>query len=108
MDTVTLTLVSGGDSFTLTGTARVMAGEFYQAQVDMPSVTLVTPGREVEILVNITNQGNVASAFALTSGLSIPASNWNYELSTQTTAVINESETIDVYLTVTVPPINAS
>ena len=53
----------GGDSFTLTGTARVMAGEFYQAQVDMPSgVTLVTPGQEVEILVNITNQGNVASA----------------------------------------------
>ena len=106
VDTVTLTLVSGGDSFTLTGTARVMAGEFYQAQVDMPSgVTLVTPGQEVEILVNITNQGNIASAFALTSGLSIPASNWNYELSTQTTSVINESETIDVYLTVTVPPI---
>lgn len=106
VDTVTLTLVSGGASFTLSGSARVMAGEFYRAEVTMPTgVTLVTPGQEVEVLVNIRNLGNVPSAFSLTSGLSVSASNWTYELSTETTSTVNENETVDVYMTVTVPPI---
>ena len=106
VDTVTLTLVSGGASFTLTGSARVMAENSGQSRGNNANwCDTRHPGQEVEVLVNIRNLGNVPSAFSLTSGLSVSASNWTYELSTETTSTVNENETVDVYMTVTVPPI---
>jgi uncharacterized membrane protein len=106
IESVTLTLTSFNAAYTLTGFTRVMSGESYSALVTMPATaTMVTPGQEVELSVQIENDGNVPTSFNLLAGLGVPASNWTVSLSTTTTAMVNEGEVTTVILTVVVPPI---
>ncbi|MDC0340538.1 hypothetical protein OAM96_01115 [Candidatus Poseidoniaceae archaeon] len=106
VESITLTLTSVSASYTLTGMARVMSGEHFSASVSMPAgVTLVTPGQEVELSVQITNDGNVPATFNLNSGLGVLANNWTLSLSSTSTTVVNDGSTVTVVLTVVVPPI---
>ena len=106
VESITLTLTSVSASYTLTGMARVMSGEHFSASVSMPAgVTLVTPGQEVELSVQITNDGNVPATFNLNAGLGVLANNWTLALSSSSTAVVNDGSTVTVVLTVVVPPI---
>lgn len=106
VESVTLTLTSVSASYTLTGMARVMSGEHFSASVSMPAgVTLVTPGQEVELSVQITNDGNVPATFNLNTGLGVLANNWTLALSSTSTAVVGDGSTVTVVLTVVVPPI---
>ena len=106
VESITLTLTSVSASYTLTGMARVMSGEHFSASVSMPAgVTLVTPGQEVELSVQITNDGNVPATFNLNAGLGVLANNWTLALSSPSTAVVNDGSTVTVVLTVVVPPI---
>jgi len=70
-----------------------------------PGVTMVTPGQEVELSVQIENNGNVPTSFNLAAGLGVAANNWTVSLSTPTTALVNDGSTVTVVLTVVVPPI---
>jgi len=106
VESVTLTLTSVSAGYSLTGFTRVMSGEYYSALVTMPAtVTMVTPGQEVELSVQIENDGNVPTSFNLLAGLGVPASNWTISLSTISTAMVMEGEVTTVILTVVVPPI---
>jgi len=106
VESITLTLTSVSASYTLTGMARVMSGEHFSASVTMPAgVTKVTPGQEVELSVQITNDGNVPATFSLNAGLGVLANNWTLALSSTSTAVVNDGSTVIVVLTVVVPPI---
>ena len=106
IETITLDLQSVEDGYTLTSTARVMAGELFEATITMPATTTsVTPGKEVNFTATLTNTGNVPGTFSLTAGLSVNASNWSVELSTPFTGLVNDSETITFEVSITVPPI---
>ena len=106
VESITLTLTSISASYSLTGFTRVMSGEFYSASITMPvGVTMVTPGQEVELSVQIENNGNVPSSFNLVAGLGVAANNWTVTLSSPTTALIDSGSTVTVVLTVVVPPI---
>lgn len=106
IDTITLTLQSVGGGYTLSSSARVMAGELYEATIVMPpTTTLVTPGKEVNFTATLTNTGNVPGAFSLSAGLSVGANNWSVELSTPFTGIVNDSEIIQFSVAITVPPI---
>ncbi len=110
IDTITLVLTSQNDPdpppYTLSTSARVMAGELYQATITMPSTsTLVTPGATVNFSASITNTGNIPGSFLLSSGLSADAKNWEISLSSDETPLINETESLDFDVSVTVPPI---
>ena len=106
IDTITLDLQSIGDGYTLSSTARVMAGELFEATITMPvNTTSVTPGKEVNFTATLTNTGNVPGTFSLTAGLSVNASNWSVELSTPFTGVVNDSEVITFEVSITVPAI---
>ena len=110
VDTITLLLTSQNDPdptpYTLSTSARVMAGELYQATVTMPSTsTLVTPGDTVNFSASITNTGNIPGTFSLSAGLSVDAKNWSISLSTNTTPIINETDDLTFEVHVTVPPI---
>ena len=110
VDTITLVLTSQNDPdptpYTLSTSARVMAGELYQATINMPSVaTLVTPGATVNFSASITNTGNIPGTFTLSSGLSVDANGWEISLSTNNTPIINETEDLSFEVYVTVPPI---
>ena len=106
IDTITVDLVSVGGSYTLTSTARVMAGELFEATITMPATTTsVTPGKEVNFTATLTNTGNVPGTFSLSAGLSVNASNWSVELSTPFTGLVNDSEVITFEVSITVPPI---
>tara|TARA_B100001564_G_scaffold327847_1_gene311165 strand:- start:1738 stop:6618 length:4881 start_codon:yes stop_codon:yes gene_type:complete len=105
-DTITVNLVSAGGSYTLSSTARVMAGELFEATIVMPpTTTMVTPGKEVNFTATLTNTGNVHGSFSLTAGLSVNATNWSVELSTPFTGIVNASEVIIFEVSITVPPI---
>lgn len=106
VESVTLTLTSVSASYSLTGFTRVMSGESYSATVTMPAgVTMVTPGQEVELSVQIENTGNVPTSFNLMTGLGVAAKNWTVDLSTSTTTMVDDGSTVTVVLTVVVPPI---
>ncbi len=110
VDTITLLLTSQNDPdptpYTLSTSARVMAGELYQATITMPSTsTLVTPGDTVNFSASITNTGNIPGTFSLSAGLSVDAKNWSISLSTNTTPIINETDDLTFEVHVTVPPI---
>lgn len=106
IDTITLDLQSTGGSYTLSTSARVMAGELYEATITMPSTTtLVTPGKEVNFSATLNNTGNVPGSFLLTAGLSVGANNWTVELSTPFTGNVNDSEVVQFSVAITVPPI---
>ncbi len=106
VERIDLTLTSVSAGYTLTGFTRVMAGEYYAARVTMPTnVTMVTPGQEVELSVEIENGGNIPTSFNLVAGLGVPAMNWTVSLSSTTTAMVTDGEVTTVILTVVVPPI---
>ena len=106
IETITIDLQSVEDGYTLTSTARVMAGELFEATIAMPvTTTSVTPGKEVNFTATLTNTGNVPGTFSLTAGLSVNASNWSVELSTPFTGVVNDSEVIIFEVSITVPAI---
>ena len=106
IDTITLTLQSVGGGYTLSASARVMAGELFEASIVMPgTTTMVTPGKEVNFSATLTNTGNVPGSFSLTAGLSVGANNWSVELSTPFTGIVNDSEMVQFSVAITVPPI---
>ena len=110
VDTITLVLTSQNDPdptpYTLSTSARVMAGELYQATISLPSSsTLVTPGDTVNFSASITNTGNIPGTFSLSAGLSVDAKNWSISLSTNNTPIINETDDLNFEVHVTVPPI---
>jgi len=106
VESITLTLTSVQASYTLTGLSRVMSGEYYSALVTMPAgVTMATPGQEVELSVQIRNDGNVPTSFNLNAGLGVLANNWTVDLSSTSTALVTEGSTVTVVLTIVVPPI---
>ena len=110
VDTITIVLTSQNDPdpppYTLSTSARVMAGELYQASITMPSVaTLVTPGATVNFSASLTNTGNIPGTFLLSAGLSADAKNWSISLSTNKTPLINETDSLSFDVHVTVPPI---
>ena len=106
IDTITLDLQSVQDGYTLSTSARVMAGELYEATITMPGTsTWVTPGNEINFNATLTNTGNVPGSFSLTAGLSVGANNWSVELSTPFTGIVNDSEVVQFSVAITVPPI---
>jgi len=110
IDTVTLTLTSNDDpqtpSYSLASTARVMAGELYQASLTLPpTTTLVTPGQDISFNGTITNIGNVPGSFDLVAGFSISSSPWEVQLSTYSTGIINETDSAIFAINITVPPL---
>ncbi len=106
VESLTLTLTSVQASYTLTGMTRVMSGEYYSALVTMPAgITMATPGQEVEISVQIQNDGNVPTSFNINTGLGVPANNWTLALSSTSTPLVNDGSTVTVVLTIVVPPI---
>ena len=110
IDTVTLTLTSIGDSqvpkYSLSSTARVMAGELYQATITMPTTTtMVTPGQSISFNSTISNIGNVPGTFDLVAGLSVISSNWQVTLTESTTSLINNTDSAIFGVNITVPPI---
>ena len=106
IDTITVTLQSVGGSYTLTSSARVMAGELYESTIAMPgATTMVTPGKQTNFTATLSNTGNVPGSFTLSAGLSVGASNWSVDLSTTMTGVVNDSDVVTFDVQVTVPPI---
>jgi len=108
IDTITLVLESAGSNpkYSLTSSARVMAGELYQASLTLPTVTtLATPGQMIEFSGTLENTGNVPGSFLLSTGISIGENSWDVELSTYSTGIISDSATSQFSVFITVPPI---
>lgn len=109
---ITLTLLSLQDGYTLVTTAVVQAGESYLASIEMPSTTtMLKPGVSASVMANITNEGNVGGEFTFDCGLSVAAVNWVLDLQGQpceeVSMYINRSQTIQVPIDIKVPPIKS-
>ena len=106
VDIITLSITSAGSGYSLTHVSRVMAGEYFEATVDITNdTTYVLPGKTDTIAFNITNTGNADGAFNLIAGLSMNAQNWDYNLSIDNTGELKVGESISGFIHIEVPPI---
>ncbi len=106
VDIITLSITSSGSGYSLTHTSRVMAGEFFEATVDITNdTTYVLPGKTDTIAFNVTNTGNANGNFNLIAGLSLNALNWEYNLSIENTGELMVGESVSGFIHIEVPPI---
>ena len=106
VDIVTLSITSAGSGYSLTHTSRVMAGEFYEATVDITNdTTYVLPGMTDTIAFNVTNTGNANGNFNLIAGLSTNALNWEYNLSIENTGELMVGDSVSGFIHIEIPPI---
>ncbi len=106
VDIITLSITSSGSGYPLTHTSRVMAGEYFEATVDITNdTTYVLPGKTDTIAFNVTNTGNANGNFNLIAGLSLNALNWEYNLSIENTGVLMVGESVSGFIHVEIPPI---
>ncbi|MGA0380985.1 MAG: hypothetical protein ACO3NJ_09400, partial [Candidatus Poseidoniaceae archaeon] len=106
VDIITLSITSAGSGYSLTHTSRVMAGEYYEATVDITNdTTFVLPGKTDTIAFNVTNTGNANGNFNLIAGLSLNALNWEYNLSIENTGELMVGESISGFIHIEIPPI---
>ena len=106
VDIITLSITSEGSGYSLTHTSRVMAGEFFEATVDITNdTTYVLPGKTDTIAFNVTNTGNANGNFNLIAGLSLNALNWEYNLSIENTGELMVGESVSGFIHVEIPPI---
>ena len=106
VDIISLSITSAGSGYSLTHVSRVMAGEFFEATVDITNdTTYVLPGKTDTIAFNVTNTGNANGNFNLLAGLSMNALNWNYNLSITNTGELMVGESVSGFIHVEIPPI---
>ena len=106
VDIITLSITSSGSGYSLTHTSRVMAGEYFEATVDITNdTTYVLPGKTDTIAFNVTNTGNANGNFNLIAGLSLNALNWEYNLSIENTGELMVGESVSGFIHIEIPPI---
>ena len=106
VDIITLSITSAGSGYSLTHVSRVMAGEYYEATVDITNdTTYVLPGKTDTIAFNVTNTGNANGNFNLIAGLSMNALNWEYNLSIENTGELLVGESVSGFIHVEIPAI---
>ena len=106
VDIITFSITSAGSGYSLTHTSRVMAGEYFEATVDITNdTTYVLPGMSDTIAFNVTNTGNANGNFNLIAGLSLNALNWDYNLSIENTGTLMVGESISGFIHIEIPPI---
>ena len=104
LENVYLNLSStSSDPYTISTVGHVLVGDTYQAQViaKVSTPVNVTPANTTSVSYDIQNDGTMPSAFKIAAGLTMPADNWQWQVSTDETAVIpvGESRTVTVFVT---------
>ena len=110
LENVYLNLTStSSDPYTISTVGHVLVGDTYLAEVlaqDAGPVS-VTPATTKSINFEIKNDGTMPSAFDISAGLTIPADNWQWLVSTDKTPVIPVGESRFVSIDVTPAPISS-
>jgi len=106
-ESITLTLVSTGDAYALTGTVAVMSGESYSATLTPPAgaTPQLVPSQTTDLIFTLENTGNSPSSFMLTTGNSVGAVGWNIVPSVSITDLVASGDTRDITLSITPPAI---
>ena len=98
------------DPYIARSVAHVMVGDQYQATVNAvdPGPITVTPAQTSSLEFEITNSGNVPTAFNIDYGLSASAKNWVVSTSSGTTTdMVQVGATVSVFVQVTPAPISS-
>jgi len=108
----TMTVKSNSGAYHLVTAAVVQAGESYRATIEMPNGTqMLKPGEATSLVANVTNSGNVGAEFTFGCGLSVAAVNWELDISgapcSSFSTYINRSQTIQIPISIKVPPIDS-
>lgn len=114
-DTITLkftSIATAGttDAYEIIVTGRVMVGDFYDGTVNLTQGALpkqITPGdlSGIQFPAVVSNTGSVATAFILSTGLSMNALNWTVGVQPSVTPPIQPGSTHQVTVTITAPAI---
>ncbi len=103
---VTLTVQSNGGTFVKIASTTVLASELYEGHVQMDAASKsLTPGQSSTLQVKVENTGNAPSTFVLNGGISTNPVNWDLELSSQSTGILQPGESVNISLSVTPPVI---
>ncbi|MGB0152219.1 MAG: hypothetical protein ACPF92_07840 [Candidatus Poseidoniaceae archaeon] len=107
--TVTFTSQGSSPQYALQAVVSITAGELFLAEVDIDNTSVsVVPGLPTGITVNVTNQGNVDTNFAMTAGFSPSPQGWTVELPVPPqTGYLAPGETVSLEVTVTPAHISA-
>ena len=111
--TLTFTSVAGAtdtpaSNYQIIASGRVMVGDFFNGTVTLtqgPQPKPIIPGGEATFAAVVENTGSVATAFTLTTGLSVNALNWTVSVQPAITPVISSGASTIVQVTLTAPPI---
>ena len=104
---VNLTALS--DGYQLSANNLVMAGDLLLAEVSASialAVVPVQPGNMTPIPFSIENVGNSPTSFDLTSGFGNAVEDWEIELLSQKTSVLNPGENESAILQISPPPLS--
>jgi len=110
LENIYLNLTStSADPYVARSVAHVLVGDQYQATVTgEPAPVTVTPAQTSSLEFEITNSGNVPSAYDISYGLSASATNWIVSTTSgATTDVVMVGDTISVFVQVTPAPISS-
>ncbi len=101
--TLTFTSVNSPTNYQIVASGRVMVGDFFNGSVTLNQGATpkpIIPGQSATFSAVVENTGSVATAFSLSTGLSVNALNWSVEVNPSITPVIasGSSSIVQVFI----------
>ena len=103
INAISLSLTSKNASvpYTITADAIVLVGEEYNVSIFAPSDATVLPGETTGFNFTLTNNGDVPSGYYVSAGFTKSAENWDLNISTSQTGIVQIGESIEILVSVT-------